>query len=865
MTTKKREQCPDCDGKNCLQRYDDDRIPHTFCFRCGEWQALDSDDAKPASNAAFVKQLEERNQRYQEVAKRLTTRFHRAKPAVKHPYLERKQVNAYGLRMEGDLLLIPGRDLKGNIWTLQTVNASGVKRFVVDSRKAGSFHAIGDLGADVLLLCEGYATGATIHAATQRTVIVCFDAGNLLHVAGDLRAMNPDKRIVICADNDQFDKQGNMRSPAENIGVVKATRAAKEIGASLVIPQFNELTLLPTDFNDMATIEGLNVVKEQIEAEINSSATQQSNSLVVYDKNNNPSLIAHNKAASLLHREEFKSLLYYDSIALEWYQYDKSGLFVVKPDLVIQQAVYHAVNRHCDDIGFSHSYVSGVTKCLLYESIKQISPHKHLICFKNGVLEIKTRKLLPHSSNYFFTSQLPFDWNPNASEPKPVIDWLTETVGGKEDQVRLLRAWLQAVIVGRSDLQRFLELIGAGGSGKGSFVRLCIALVGQEAAHSTMLKQLEDSRFETAKLFNKKLVVINDAEKWHGDVSVLKSITGQDHIRFEEKNKQANNSFTFDGMVMIAANQHTTSNDYSSGIQRRRITVAFDHVVSPDKRRDLEAEFQPHLSGVVKWVLDMPEQEVTDLLRSTSKHVKSLENMRMETLAATNPVIGWLLDNVHFDPDASAQVGTKKRVNVTDGEGACKVSRYEYEGRQTLLYPNYCAWCDENGKKQVSLNMFARTIVDCSRNLLGKKFVKSMKDAETRRSIIQGLSCENYEGLTKGYPKNQVIEKKELKDSKDSKEFSNNQIDDDPFPADSIPASNPGNFGAYGGSPSRPSVPSNQGVSPSGSPSVVLQGAQSRRTQCQWGGYPGKWIMKCSNPNYDNDGCLSCGAAKVLV
>ena len=42
-------------------------------------------------------------------------------------------------------------------------------------------------GAPVLLLAEGYATAASVHQATRRPVAVCFDAGNLVHVAKALR------------------------------------------------------------------------------------------------------------------------------------------------------------------------------------------------------------------------------------------------------------------------------------------------------------------------------------------------------------------------------------------------------------------------------------------------------------------------------------------------------------------------------------------------------------------------------------------------------------------------------------------------------------------------------------------------------
>ena len=453
------------------------------------------------------------------------------------------------------------------------------------------------------------------------------------------------------------------------------------------------------------------------------------------------SLLKHNEAAALLFEKEFGGRLFYDPIQLDWFEYqDGAGVFDKRPGLAIEKAVYQAINKHRGALGFDTSYVSGVTKCLLYEAITEPKPVVGKICFTNGVLDLATRELLPHSPDFYFTSSLPFAWNPDAPEPQLVIDWLRAAVGGHDDQVQLLRAFLNAVVVGRPDLQRFLELIGAAGSGKGSFIRLAQALVGSGGSHSTRLKELEENRFETANLLGKRLVVIGDAEKWHGSVDVLKSITGEDSIRFEQKHKQGGEDFIYGGMVIIAGNQHTDSNDYSSGIQRRKITVPFDHVVPASERRDLAGEFEPQLPAVLKWVLDMPQAEVTARLRNTSAHTASLKAARLEALAATNPMVAWLMDNVHFAENVSAQVGVKNRLTISENDRCGEtVTRVEYEGADRLLYPNYCRWCDENGKMPVSKNQFSTTVVDVAKNLLGRPYVARERDNAGAR-VIRGLT-----------------------------------------------------------------------------------------------------------------------------
>lgn len=733
----------------------------------GTWCAKPEKELTKVEKTAYRKQVAdakvkrdaEQARRYAESAAQAQAILDAAQPADDdHPYLTRKLVSAYLGARVGDwpqrqaknCLLIPFA-IDGRLSTIQAIAASGLlvanssKDWLIGGRKSGASFQIGDPeNSESIVFSEGYSTSASIHQATGYPVVVCGDAGNLLAVAKTYRAKFATKRLLIAADNDV--------GKDTNTGLKAAKNASQAVLGLLVFPDFTDAEVAswqqchdgktPSDFNDLRIIRGLDGVRVVFNTAMDSNETtapSKDSLLVKTDKKGNSSLIQHNEAAEILYREEFNSLLYYHAVTCYWYQYQPTGIFAIRPELAIQHSVYSAINRHCGDLGFSASYVSGVAKCLMFESVREPQTPKGKVCFLNGVLELESRELLEHKPSYFFTSQLPFEWQPSAPDPQPVIDWLTDSVGGKPDQVQLIRAYANAIILGRSNLQRFLELIGPGGSGKSTLIRLFVAMIGNEAVYSTQLKQLEENRFETAKIFGKKLVVVTDAEKWHSDVSTLKCITGEDTIRFEEKNKQSDISFIYRGMVVIAANQHTGSNDYSSAIQRRRITVEFDHVVSADKRRDLDSEFEPLLPSVVRWVLDMPNAEVVSYLRNTSSRVKSLQSVRLETLTATNPIAAWLMDCVSFNESSETQVGTKERITKTSGcRDEDKTTRHEYEHWQTRLYPSYLAWCDRSNKQAISLQVFARTVVDCCKNMLGKPFVK--KSRQSQGAVIKGVS-----------------------------------------------------------------------------------------------------------------------------
>jgi phage/plasmid primase-like uncharacterized protein len=243
------------------------------CWRSGKkwkWCSTSTSPMSQAERIAYQDRLQslkaqrdsEQAQRQAGAAKAAAIVFGAATPCITHPYLTTKGVRAYGIRQAGDRLLIPLCDSKGILHSLQTITPDGDKRFKAGGRVNGCFHGI-DGSTDVLLICEGYATGASLHEATSYSVAVAFNAGNLERVALDLRALHPDVKIVIAADDDH-QTQGNP-------GMTKARSAAAAVGGYLAVPDFGaNRPAKATDFNDLHQFSGLDAVKRCIDAALSS-------------------------------------------------------------------------------------------------------------------------------------------------------------------------------------------------------------------------------------------------------------------------------------------------------------------------------------------------------------------------------------------------------------------------------------------------------------------------------------------------------------------------------------------------------------------------------------------------------------------
>ncbi|MEQ1560687.1 MAG: toprim domain-containing protein [Methyloglobulus sp.] len=158
--------------------------------------------------------------------------------ARQHLYLITKRVKPHGARLYGTALVIPLMDETGAIVNLQFINVDGNKRFLSGGKKKGCYSTIGK-PTETILVCEGFATGRSIHETTGHYVIVAMDAGNLEPVAKVIRGKHPNGKIIICADNDP-------------IGIEKATIAAFFCNGLFISPPNEGM-----DFNDYINAGGV--------------------------------------------------------------------------------------------------------------------------------------------------------------------------------------------------------------------------------------------------------------------------------------------------------------------------------------------------------------------------------------------------------------------------------------------------------------------------------------------------------------------------------------------------------------------------------------------------------------------------------
>lgn len=179
------------------------------------------------------------------------------KPATdSNQYLKQKGVKAAaGLLVDGDVLVVPVLGEDDKPISYQRIDPTGDKRFCPGAPVAGGRFAINWNGGP-LLICEGVATGLSLHEATGFTVLCAFSAGNLETVAKMARSQYPERQIILAADNDSKTEARTGKNP----GVDEAKAAALAVNGLLAVPESGG------DFNDLHQAKGLEGVKTGIDA-----------------------------------------------------------------------------------------------------------------------------------------------------------------------------------------------------------------------------------------------------------------------------------------------------------------------------------------------------------------------------------------------------------------------------------------------------------------------------------------------------------------------------------------------------------------------------------------------------------------------
>lgn len=398
------------------------------------------------------------------------------------------------------------------------------------------------------------------------------------------------------------------------------------------------------------------------------------------------------RETAMIIAEEYRNKWKFDNEQKEWRVY--SGKHWAKIEIgnfeTLLMRVIDSKNIAYHGDAYLIDVLKILTKLLREEHWGEID-RRRFINFSNCVLDGDTGLTREHQASDHFISYLPFEHKPLAGNTSNALQaletncsnintWMRTAMRGDAKKIFKLLAIINGCLrFGFYGWQQFVHLIGAPGSGKGTFARLMEKVVGKDNTYPCALESLKDGS-TLASIIDKQLVVFGDERKPTGVDSILR-LTGGDSINYREVYRPAANAY-FYGLLLICSNDPIFMGN-TTGLERRLCLVEFNNPIPKALRNfEMEASFDSEIASLIAIALSLPSSEVKKAIQGIGDaeiaDFKAAEwdmKVRMDSLAA------------FFEMDLIVEEGAQVRAGD--------------------LFNRYKDFCEEIKKPAMSLTTFS--------------------------------------------------------------------------------------------------------------------------------------------------------------
>ena len=270
--------------------------------------------------------------------------------------------------------------------------------------------------------------------------------------------------------------------------------------------------------------------------------------------------------------------------------------------------------------------------------------NEKILNVKNGLLDLETLQLLPHTPDYLSTAQLDVLFDPDARAPK-IAKFLAEVVQTEDlDLIQEIIGWL---LWPDYKIHKAIMLLGKGRNGKGTLLNLITAFLGNKNVSNVTLQDLTADRFAKADLYGKLANIGGDLpSKDLSDTAAFRNLTGGDDNRAQEKYRPAF-SFRNKAKLMFSANTLPRSPDDTYAFYSRWILLMFLNTFDVQKGTgDPELEDKLKTPEELSGLLNMALAGLARLKANAWKfsYTKTVEDVEVLYKRNANPVLAFLMD-----------------------------------------------------------------------------------------------------------------------------------------------------------------------------------------------------------------------------
>lgn len=430
------------------------------------------------------------------------------------------------------------------------------------------------------------------------------------------------------------------------------------------------------------------------------------------------------RVSKLLLQERKKELAFYRR--LEKNLKDSSDDYNIKPlQLQLTQRIKQLVS-HCKKI---QSKVSIFAIRELFKAQQGITiqlanfdSKAHYIGVQNGIVDLRNGDFITNQPEYLMMKSMSVSFNAKAQCPK-FKQFIREIMLGDEDMIAFIQRLVGQMVLGITNKDKFVILLGVGLNGKSAFIDLLIELMA-DYAEQTEAEVFTDKRnnkdYFKAELVAKRLVAMNESNRGDKlDSSMVKSCVRSGKVVARSPHRQP---FSYQPMFTpVLSTNFLPYISQDPAVWERLLIIPFDYVVPDDKREPKLKEklFKEEGEGILNWMIEGAQQFLAQGLNIP----QSLVNKQQEYRLKSDRIAQFLSDSCVESVSIKDSLTLKASFNqVRDGYFIwCKMNNYQALGSEALQ--------DELKKKGFKI----------SKNAKGEKTVSHMNIIDFNETIALQL------------------------------------------------------------------------------------------------------------------------------
>jgi len=290
-----------------------------------------------------------------------------------------------------------------------------------------------------------------------------------------------------------------------------------------------------------------------------------------------------------------------------FWKWDRTGVWRKIHDLEIKQKV----QRLAEAEDLTASMVDSVFKLAANETFRPghvFDAYQDAVNVLNGELHWDCDRwvLRPHCRENYRTTQIPVEYNPEATAPR-FTQFLEEIFLDDKDKEQKKLLVLEAIgysMMATSRFEKLFILVGHGANGKSALLRLIRDLVGHDQTCAVQPGEL-DNRFQRAHLHGKLVNLITEIPVGHElSDAELKAMASGEMTSVEHKNKDPF-EFAPYATFWLATNHMPHTRDLSDGMFRRVVILTFNRsFLEAEQDRLLPEKLKAELPGIMAMAMD---------------------------------------------------------------------------------------------------------------------------------------------------------------------------------------------------------------------------------------------------------------------